>query len=115
MGVSEKDLLGSILEALADVKAEDPVILDLQELTAMTDYFVIAHGKNIRQVQAMAKAVEEKLSSLHRSKPHHVEGAGQGQWVLMDYGRIIAHLFLEEKREHYGLERIWMDAPRVTP
>ncbi len=108
-------LLKAFLEALADAKAEDPVILDLRELTGMTDYFVIAHGRNTRQVQAMARSVEEKLLAEFKRKPHHVEGLGPGQWVLMDYGDFIAHLFYEDKRAYYGLERIWMDAPRVLP
>lgn len=108
-------LLKAFLEALADAKAEDPVILDLRGLTAMTDYFVIAHGRNSRQVQAMARSIEEKLHTELKRKPHHVEGLGPAQWVLMDYGDFIAHLFLEDKRAYYGLERIWMDAPRVLP
>ena len=115
MKTDEKALLAVILETLGEMKAEDPLILDLRKLTSMTDYFVIAHGKNTRQVQAMCRALEEKLALDPGVKPHHVEGFNQGQWVLLDYGWVIAHLFLEDKRTYYGLDRIWMDAPRITP
>lgn len=111
----EQEKLAAIHAALEDVKAVEPVILDLRKLTAMTDYFIVAHGRNSRQVQAMAKMVEEKLAGDLQVKPHHVEGMGQGQWVLLDYGDVIVHLFLDEKRGYYGLERIWMDAPRILP
>ena len=115
MKAEDKKLVAAMLDALSDIKAEDPAVLDLRKLTTMTDYFLIAHGRNTRQVQAMAKAIEERLKEEFNTKPHHIEGSGQGQWILMDYGDVIAHLFLDEKRTYYGLERIWMDAPRVTP
>ncbi len=114
MTKQEREALASALEAIADAKGEDPVILNLGGLTAMTDYFVIAHGSNTRQVQAMTKRVEETVRDRCGIKPHHVEGAGPAQWVLMDYGFFIVHLFIEGKRGYYSLERIWMDAPRVT-
>ena len=115
--VMEEDgrVLSAVLGALEEGKAVDPVVLDLQKLTAMTDYFVIAHGKNVRQVQALARQIEERLAKDHGLKPHHVEGLAAAQWALMDYGFFIVHLFLEEKRAYYSLERIWMDAPRVAP
>lgn len=115
MKTNDKTFLAVILDTLADMKAEEPLILDLQKLTSMTDYFVIAHGKNTRQVQATCRALEEKLALGPGVKPHHVEGFNQGQWVLLDYGWVIVHLFLEDKRTYYGLDRIWMDAPRITP
>lgn len=115
MKADEKAVLAAILGILSDMKAEDPMILDLRELTTMTDYFVIAHGKNTRQVQAMSRALEERLAIDPGIKPHHVEGFNQGQWVLLDYGWLIVHLFHEDKRTYYGLDRIWMDAPRILP
>ncbi len=101
------------MEVLDDGKAVDPVLLDLRELTAMTDYFLVAHGSNTRQVQALARSIGETLKQRFEIKSHHVEGLSGGAWVLMDFGFFIVHLFLEEKREFYSLERIWMDAPRV--
>jgi ribosome-associated protein len=114
--VTEQDrkTLRAALAALADAKAEEPVVMDLSSLTTMTDFFVVAHGSNNRQVHAMAKRVEESLRTEVGLRPHHVEGLGSAQWVLMDYGFLILHLFLGEKRGYYDLERIWMDAPRVT-
>ncbi len=113
MRADDKVILARMAEVLSDGKAFDPVILDLMKVTTMTDYFVIAHGSNTRQVQALARDLEERLAADLKVKPHHVEGATQGHWVLMDYGSIIVHIFLDEKRAYYGLERIWMDAPRV--
>jgi ribosome-associated protein len=113
--VDDKTLLVETLRTLEDGKAGDPTVLDLRKLTTMADYFVIAHGTNVRQVQALGREVQESLAGHLGIKPHHVEGLTQGQWVLMDYGHIIIHLFLEEKRGYYSLERIWMDAPRVQP
>lgn len=115
MRVEEKQVLKKVVGALEDGKAEDVVVLDLAQLTTMTDYFVIAHGANTRQVQALAKSVEEQLREAYQLRPHHVEGLSAGQWVLMDYGFVIVHLFLEDRRRYYSLERIWMDAPRVEP
>lgn len=111
----DKEVLSRIVSILEDGKAVDPVVLELQGLTTMTDFFVIAHGTNTRQVQALARAVEEGLKGGLGIHAHHVEGVTPGQWVLMDYGHFIVHLFLEDKRGYYGLERIWMDAPRVSP
>ena len=115
MRVDENEVLKKIREVLEDGKAKDIVVMDLGKLTAMTDFFVIAHGGNTRQVQALAKAVEEDLGRAFQLKPHHIEGLSAGQWVLMDYGFVILHLFLEDRRGYYSLERIWMDAPRVVP
>lgn len=115
MTEQERDGLRAALNALGDAKAEEPVVIDLTGLTTMTDFFVVAHGSNTRQVHAMAKRMEEALREEVGLKPHHVEGLGPSQWVLLDYGYFIAHLFLAEKRAYYDLERIWMDAPRVTP
>ena len=109
----EKKIVQAALEALEDLKAENPVVLDLRKLTSMTDYFLVAHGTNDRQVQAMARAVEGRLAEVFEVKPHHIEGLAAARWVLMDYGDFIVHLFLREQREHYGIERIWVDAPRV--
>ena len=111
----DKKIFESALDVLEEGKAENPVLMDMKELTTMADYFLIAHGNNTRQVQALADHLQEKLRSEFKIVPHHIEGLGKGQWVLMDYGYFIVHLFLEEKREYYSLERIWMDAPRISP
>ena len=107
------ELLQAMMEILSDMKAEDPVILDLRGLTAITDFFLVAHGGNERHVGAMRRELEERMAREHGIKPHHVEGTRTSRWVLMDYGAVIVHLFLEERRRYYGLESIWMDAPRI--
>ena len=115
MAADEMALVKEILQVLDDGKAVDPQVLDLRKLTTMADYFVIAHGLNTRQVQALSKDLQERLAEILSLKPHHVEGMSLGHWVLLDYGWVIVHLFLEDKRSYYSLERIWMDAPRVAP
>ncbi len=115
MNPDEKAVFSTALEVLEDGKAVDPILLDLRELTTMADYFLIAHGNNTKQVQALAGSLEEKLKGRLGLSPHHIEGMAAAQWILMDYGFFLVHLFLEAKREYYGLERIWMDAPKVVP
>ncbi|MEJ2367507.1 MAG: ribosome silencing factor [Acidobacteriota bacterium] len=113
MNSDEQKILAKVMSVLAEMKAEDPLVLDVHELTAMTDFFILAHGANTRQVQATSRHIQDALSEAYGKKPHHLEGASRGQWILMDYGFFILHLFLEEKRQFYNLEGIWMDAPRL--
>jgi ribosome-associated protein len=89
------------------------VVLDLRGISDVTDWFVICHGTSDRQVRAIADAIEERLGRSLRSKPVHVEGRRTCEWVLMDYIDFVVHVFLEDKREFYRLERLWGDAPRV--
>lgn len=100
------------VEAGLDRKATDPVILDVRELTSFADAFVVLTGRSDRQVKAIADAVEEALRQ-HGEKPLGIEGIDDGRWVLMDCNDLIVHVFQEETREHYDLERLWSDAPRV--
>jgi ribosome-associated protein len=106
----------AVREAVAaalDRKAEDLKVLHVAEVTHFTDYFLLCSGTNSRQVQAIADGVEERLRN-RKVKPLHVEGYQSGQWVLMDYGDFVLHVFLQERRRFYGLERLWGDAPDVT-
>jgi len=88
------------------------VVLDLRGLSDVTDTFVICHGTSDRQVQAISASIEERLRGLG-VKPAHVEGRGQSEWILMDYIDFVVHVFLEEKREFYRLERLWGDAKQA--
>lgn len=115
MTPEEPSLLASVAEILDDMKAVDPAFLDLRSLTAMTDFFVIAHGTNERQVRATAEEVERRIKQSRGVLPKHVEGLKAAQWILMDYGDLVVHLFQEGQRRRYGLETIWTDAPRVDP
>jgi ribosome-associated protein len=101
------------LHAAGEKKAHDLVVLDLREVASFTDYFVIASGTNVRQVQAVADAVQEQLRRQLGVKPARVEGYNSAEWVLLDYGDFIFHVFEEKSRRFYDLERLWRDAARV--
>ena len=89
------------------------MVLDLRGLCDFTDYFVICHGSSSRQVLAIADAIEERLFEQERRKPKHVEGRRVADWVLMDFIDVVVHVFVDEKRGFYGLERLWGDAPHI--
>ena len=108
-----RDLAVAAARAAADKKARDIVVLDVRDLIVITDYFVIATGASDRQVRTVADAIEEALRPLGR-KPVRREGVREGQWVLLDFVDFVAHVFHDEEREYYGLERLWQDAPTVS-
>ena len=99
--------------ALVDKRAVDPVLLDMRDITLITDYFLICHGTSSVHVRALSDAVLDSLKEVGL-RPDGVEGRGEGQWVLLDYGDLIVHVFGEEEREFYSLERLWSDAPRAS-
>jgi ribosome-associated protein len=110
------DTLTRVRQAVAaaeDRKAVDLRVLHLEKVSDFTDYFLICSGTSERQVQAIADAVQEKMRE-ERVRPLHVEGFNRGQWVLLDYGDFVVHIFQEEPRRFYSLERLWGDAPDVT-
>lgn len=98
--------------AASDKKARDIVILDMTGISSVTDYYVICSGGSPRQVQAIADSIEELLSQ-DGIEPLHIEGYREGQWILLDYGSCVAHVFVESDREFYNLERLWGDAPSI--
>ena len=93
---------------------EETVIIEVGGVLAITDAFVITSGRNTRQVKTIAEEVEAKLKAEGGISPLRVEGLGDSQWVLLDYGDLVVHVFLDETREFYDLERLWSDAPRVA-
>lgn len=99
--------------AAADKKADRPVILDVGRLLGIVDAFVICSGANDRQVRTIAEEVEARLKADGGPSPLRVEGRDEAVWVLLDYGDFLVHIFLEEWRTYYDLERLWKDAPRV--
>lgn len=99
--------------ALLDKKAEKLVVLNLQGLTTMSDYFVLATAGSDRQAQALADAVEMALKAEGR-RPLSIEGYQSAAWILLDYGDVVFHVFHHEARRFYGLERLWGDAPDAT-
>ncbi|OIQ12063.1 ribosome silencing factor [Neomoorella thermoacetica] len=100
-------------QAVLEKKGIDPVILDLQGITLIADYFVIASGTSTVQVQAIAGRVEEILDEAGVELLHR-EGLEAARWVLLDYGAVVVHIFLEEERRFYDLERLWGDARRIA-
>lgn len=108
------DRVRTVLAAAADTKAEDVRVRHLAPVADFADYFVLASGASERQVQAIADRIEERLKG-GGVRPLHVEGHAAGQWILLDYGDLVVHVFLDDRRRFYGLERLWSDAPDVTP
>jgi ribosome-associated protein len=92
---------------------EQTVVLDVGELLGITDHFVITSGTNLRQVRTIAEEVEMQVKAEGGGSPRYVEGLSDARWVLLDYGDFIVHVFLDEARQFYNLERLWSDAPRV--
>jgi len=99
----------------ADAKqAKDLRVLDLREISSFADFFVICTGSNSRQCQAIADEVQMRLKKLGE-QAHSIEGYQNAEWVLMDYGDYLVHVFSEKARSYYDLERLWRDAKIVTP
>ena len=99
--------------AASDKKATNPVILDVGSVLGICDYFVITSAPNDRLVRAICEEVEEKVKRAGGPGPRAIEGLDDARWVLMDFGDLIVHVFLDEAREFYDLERLWGDVPRV--
>lgn len=102
------------VSAALDKKAIDLDVLAVSELTSIADYFLLCSATSERQAQAIADSIVDKLREDDRVKPLLVEGATPGRWILLDYGDFIFHIFTEDCRRFYGLERLWGDAPNVT-
>jgi len=99
--------------ALVDARALEPVLLDMQGLTLITDYFLICHGTSNVHIRGLADAVLEALEE-ENLRPYGLEGYDDARWILIDYGDLIVHIFAEEERGFYDLERLWSDAARVS-
>jgi len=107
------DALKIALKAADDKKASDLVILDISDIASFANYFLICSGDSSRQIQAIADEVEEKLRA-HGSKPSHIEGYRNAEWVLMDYIDLVIHIFSKKARAFYDLERLWRDGKRIN-
>lgn len=98
--------------AADEKKAQAMLVLRLSAITEFTDYFIICSGNSTRQTQAIADAVTDELKKL-KTRPMHTEGYNNGEWILIDYGAFVVHIFTEQSRRFYDLERLWRDAERV--
>ena len=103
--------IGRAILAAADKKAREPVVIDVGDLLAITDHFLICSAQSDRQVKTIAEEVERKLREEGR-RPLRTEGTPENGWVLVDYGDFVVHVFTDEMRAYYDLERLWKDAPR---
>ena len=102
------------MAAAEDKKAVDVVVLDLQEITIIADYFVICSGESTPQVRAIYRGIMDDLAEIGVT-PNWRSGSEEGGWVLLDYGGIVVHVFHHSQREYYDLENLWGDAKRLTP
>ena len=110
--MSGKEIAEVAIKALDSKKGKAIKALETGELTTLAEYFVLCTGTSNTQIKALADAVEEALSNAGE-EPHHIEGHRDGTWVLMDYSAVVVHIFTEEAREFYDLERLWKDAKDV--
>ena len=94
-------------------KALDLIALDVRGISSVADYFLVCSGRSTTHVQTIADAIREELKS-EGVRPRHTEGIPESGWVLLDYGNILAHVFLEDTRAYYALERLWGDAPSLA-
>lgn len=106
--MNSQEVMQMAVKAAAEKRAEDIVVLDMQNISLMADYFVIASGSSQRQVQAIVDNITDQASSVN-----HVEGQKGSPWVLVDLGDVIVHVFTPEARDFYKIENLWSDAPVV--
>jgi ribosome-associated protein len=101
-----------IVEAALELKAENPVVIDMRKLTSYADVFVILSGRSDRHVRSVADSIVHALREADEA-PLGVEGQDEGRWVLIDANDVVVHVFDPDTREHFDLERLWSDAPTV--
>ncbi len=112
----ESKKLALLCRELADnKKAENIVVLDVREISSITDYFVIASGNNEPHLRAISEEILDKLRDEHHLRPRAMDGNLQAAWLVIDYFDVIVHVMRNDVREHYDLEGLWGDAPRVRP
>jgi ribosome-associated protein len=114
MPLTVRDKIRLAFQAAEDKKADEPVALNLDGLSAVTDFFVVAGGTSTTQVRAIADGIVEKLAA-EGVEPLGTEGYTDGTWVLLDYVDFVVHIFHRDKRVFFALEDLWSDAPRVRP
>ncbi len=113
MSLNPQAVLSAVVRAAGDKKAQDIAVLDIRGLSVIADYFVIVSGLSKTHVQAIAGYVQEKLEE-RGITALRCEGLKEGRWVLLDYGDVVVHVFLDAERRFYNLERLWGDAKKVN-
>ena len=102
------------LACASDKKALNLSVIDLREIASFTEFFIIASGTNQRQVQAISDEIQEQLKKQLSARPIRIEGYNSAEWILMDYGDFVIHIFEQKAREFYDLERLWRDAKKAA-
>jgi ribosome-associated protein len=105
------DLARIIVDLASDKKGENVVLMDMRQVSPVTDFFVIVSGTSDRQLNAIVDHIAEEVKKLYTIHPWRIEGASSGGWVLLDYGDVVVHAFLPEKRQYYDIEGLWREAP----
>lgn len=111
--ITSKELAVEVCKALADKRGKDIIALYVREKTDLCDYFIIASGSNAPQIKAMGERVEELIERNVGLVPSRTEGVRDGRWAVIDYGDVIVHIFNDETRLFYHLERLWMDGENL--
>lgn len=112
--MSEDRILKAVVATVQEKKGDRPVILDLREVSIITDYFVVAGGQNPVHLRALADAVEERLKEMG-VLARRIEGYREGGWILLDYGDLVIHLLGQDERDFYRLENLWHGAKIIEP
>jgi len=110
--LENNQLIQTLARACDNKRAEDIVAMDMKEVSLIADYFLICHGSNERQVQAIARSVKETAEEAG-VEVKRMEGFDQARWILLDVGDVVCHIFHKDERTYYNLERLWGDAPHV--
>lgn len=108
--MTERNLLKTVVKAADDKRAENILVLNMQGISLIADYFVICHGNSDKQVQAIAREIKEKAEEMQLPLKR-VEGFDEAKWILVDLGDVVVHVFHRDERQFYKLERLWGDAP----
>lgn len=107
-----EEIVDFIVKQLEDKKGIDILNIPVAEKTVLADYFIIASGGSVPQVRALADQVDEQMKIKYNIEPAHIEGYDSGRWILMDYLDIVVHIFHEEERSFYSLEKLWSKSPQ---
>ncbi|HCY5421734.1 TPA: ribosome silencing factor [Staphylococcus aureus] len=108
--MNSQELLAIAVDAIDNKKGEDTISLEMKGISDMTDYFVVTHGNNERQVQAIARAVKE-VANEQNIEVKHMEGYNEARWILIDLADVVVHVFHKDERNYYNIEKLYQDAP----
>ncbi|MFZ5597924.1 MAG: ribosome silencing factor [Bacillota bacterium] len=113
MAFDPRELAGLVMRVAGELKAYDITILDISKVSVIADFFVICSGRSSTNVQAIAEEIVNKVKEKFSGLTPRTEGIREGRWILLDYGDVVVHIFQEEERNFYNIERLWGDAPVV--